>query len=68
MRDDLAMRDSKEACPLCGSTELYQGYGLAAGPGIGFYRICLDCDGDVDKEIRVDGSCLHSLPTQLETP
>lgn len=33
----------KEICPHCGSEDIYNGYGMAAG-GMGGYKICLGCD------------------------
>lgn len=32
----------ERTCPKCGSHEIHDGYGFAAG-GIGAYTMCLDC-------------------------
>jgi uncharacterized protein (DUF983 family) len=35
-----AVVDGRERCPDCGSADLYTGYGLGFGPGIGVYKLC----------------------------
>lgn len=47
-------------CPVCGSRNLMQCYGLAMG-GFGPYEVCEDCDEVVYKHVTLPGTCLHGL-------
>jgi ribosomal protein S27AE len=38
----------RQACGLCGSTEIEQGYGLGSGHGMGVYMWCNDCEHFLD--------------------
>ncbi len=58
-----ALLDDPERCKCAKcSGQLFAGYGLAGGGGIGPYLLCLDCGDIVLKGVEAggEGECFHN--------